>query len=184
MNIEQLQKDFAQGKRIKYIFFWGHSEKEGEITKACLSQWYNCQFTADGIDYHTAEQYMMAQKALLFNDEEIFRRIMQANNPGLYKQLGRQIRNFDEQKWNENKYRIVVEGNTAKFFQNKQLREYLLHTGSRVLVEASPYDRIWGIGMPKDDPNVENPLMWKGINLLGFALMDVREALNSFENDE
>lgn len=176
MNIEQLRNDYAYGKRYKYIFFWGHKEHH-HVTKACFSQWYECKFTVDGTEYHTAEQYMMAQKAILFGDDEILQKIMSADNPGLYKSLGRQIRNFDEKIWNEHKFQVVVNGNMAKFSQNPELLDFLLKTGDRVLVEASPYDRIWGIGMSKDDPKVENPFAWKGENLLGFALMEVREGL-------
>lgn len=177
MNIKELRNEYNQGKHFKYIFFWGHTEKSGEVTSACLSQWYECKFTADGITYHTAEQYMMSQKAKLFGDREIFDRIMQATNPGEYKKLGRQIRNFDSEIWDKNKFDIVVNGNILKFSQNEKLKEFLLNTGSRVLVEASPYDCIWGIGKPKTDDNIENPLTWKGENLLGFALMEVREKL-------
>lgn len=181
MNINQLRDDFNKGKKLKYIFFWGHKATEGVITKSCLSQWYNCKFTVDNIVYHTAEQYMMAQKAILFGDDEVCKKIMATNNPGEYKKLGRQIRNFDQQKWDKHKYDIVVKGNTAKFSQNDNIKYFLLNTGDRILVEASPYDGIWGIAMSKNDPNIENPLMWKGENLLGFALMDTRENLKSLK---
>lgn len=176
MDIEQLKNEYAQGKQFKYVFFWGH-KKFNKITKTCFSQWYECKFTVDGVEYHTAEQYMMAQKAVLFGDKEVLQKIMSADNPAVYKSLGRQIRNFDENIWNEHKFQIVVNGNTAKFSQNPELLDFLLKTGDRVLVEASPYDRIWGIGLAKDTPDIENPFKWKGINLLGFALMEVRENL-------
>ena len=176
MNIEQLRNEYAQGKRFKYVFFWGH-KKFNEITNTCLSQWYECKFTVDGVEYHTAEQYMMAQKAVLFGDKEVLQKIMSADNPAVYKSLGRQIRNFDENIWNEHKFQIVVNGNTAKFSQNPELLDFLLKTGDRILVEASPYDRIWGIGLAKDTPEIENPFKWKGENLLGFALMEARERL-------
>ena len=120
---------------------------------------------------------MMAQTAVLFGDKEVLQKIMSADNPAVYKSLGRQIRNFDEKIWNEHKFDIVVNGNTAKFSQNPELLDFLLKTGDRVLVEASPYDRIWGIGLAKDTPDIENPFKWKGENLLGFALMEVRENL-------
>lgn len=176
MNIEQLRNEYACGKRFKYMFFWGHKENK-KVTKACFSQWYECKFTVDGVEYHTAEQYMMAQKAVLFGDKEVLQKIMSADNPAVYKSLGRQIRNFDEKIWNEHKFQIVVNGNMAKFSQNPELLDFLLKTGDRILVEASPYDRIWGIGKSKDDFDIENPFKWKGENLLGFALMEVRENL-------
>ncbi len=177
LNIRELRDEYNQGKLFSYMFFWGHTEKDGELTKACLSQWYDCKFTENGITYHTAEQYMMSQKAKLFRDEEIFESIMQADNPGEYKKLGRKIRNFDSEIWNKNKFSIVVNGNMLKFSQNEKLKDFLLSTGGRVLVEASPYDCIWGIGKSMSDKNIENPLTWKGENLLGFALMEVRERL-------
>ena len=176
MNIESLRNACCQGEKFEYIFFWGHHQKD-IVTKTCLSQWYECKFTVDGKIYHTAEQYMMAQKAILFDDLEILQMIMRADNPGKYKELGRKIRRFDRKIWDKHKYDIVVSGNTAKFSQNPELLGFLLKTGNKILVEASPYDRIWGIGMPENAPDIEDPFKWKGENLLGFALMDVREKL-------
>ena len=176
MNIEQLRNEYAHAERFQYMFFCGHKENK-KVTKACFSQWYECKFTVDGVEYHTAEQYMMAQKAVLFGDKEVLQKIMSADNPAVYKSLGRQIRNFDEKIWNEHKFQIVVNGNMAKFSQNPELLDFLVKTGDRILVEASPYDRIWGIGKSKDDFDIENPFKWKGENLLGFALMEVRENL-------
>ena len=135
----------------KYIFFWGHNEKNpGEITKKSLSQWYNCLFKIDGITYYTAEQYMMSQKALLFNDNETNLKIMKEKDPKTYKALGRQVKNFDPSIWDKNKFEIVVKGNTAKFSQNEELKKFLLNTNDKILVEASPHDKIWGIGMDEN----------------------------------
>jgi len=163
--------------RLKFLFFWGHSEYPGNITKACLSQWYPCEFIKDDVVYSTAEQYMMAQKALLFQDIKTYNEIMAAGHPKKYKALGRKVENFSGDIWDKNKYRIVIEGNFCKFSQNQKLKEFLLGTKSRVLVEASPHDAVWGIRMSEDNKNIENPLMWKGENLLGFALMEVRDLL-------
>ena len=118
-NLENLIKDFNSKKKLKFLFFWGHTQNGDEITKACFSQWYSCKFVVDEITYHTAEQYMMAQKALLFNDNEIFYKIMSSKSPKEYKELGRKIKNFSDSKWNENKYQIVLKGNIAKFLQNE-----------------------------------------------------------------
>ena len=162
----------------KYIFFWGHTEKkEGELTKSCLSQWYDCSFEIDGILYSTAEQYMMSQKALLFNDNETNLKIMGSKAPKEYKQLGRQVKNFSPKLWDEKKFDIVVKGNLAKFSQNENLKQFLLNTKDKILAEASPYDKIWGIGMAQDDKDIYNPDKWKGENLLGKALMKVREII-------
>ena len=177
-NLENLIKDFNSKKKLKFLFFWGHTENGAETTKACFSQWYSCKFVVDKITYHTAEQYMMAQKALLFNDDEIFHKIMSSKSPKEYKELGRKIKNFSDSKWNENKYQIILKGNIAKFSQNKKLKVFLLNTGTKILVEASPYDKIWGIGLSADQENIKNPLTWNGENLLGFALMEVRDLLN------
>ncbi len=169
---------YESKKPLKFIFFWGHSEHSGNITKACLSQWYPCEFIKDDVVYSTAEQYMMAQKALLFQDTDTYDKIMEAEHPKKYQSLGRKVKNFSEAVWNQHKYNIVVEGNLCKFSQNEKLKSFLLGTNSRILVEASPYDAIWGIKMAADDKNIENPLMWKGENLLGFALMEVRDMLS------
>lgn len=177
-SVNEIKRQFDSHKKLKYIFFWGHQpDKKGEITKSCFSQWYSCKFEVDGILYKTAEQYMMAQKALLFQDKQIYEEIMAAGYPKQYKALGRKIRGFNEQIWKENRFHIVVQGNLAKFSQNGKLEDFLLSSGKRILVEASPYDKIWGIGLSMDTDGIENPHLWKGENLLGFALMEVREQL-------
>lgn len=168
---------FNSGEPVEFIFFWGHSAPAGVIKKSCFSQWYPCEFTLDGVRYHTTEQYMMAQKALLFRDEEVYAQIMAADNPKTYKALGRKIRNFDQKVWDAHKFDIVVRGNIGKFSQNPGLKEFLLSTGEKVLVEASPYDGIWGVKLGLNDPLIQNPNNWQGENLLGFALMEVRDIL-------
>lgn len=171
-------KRFNDGERMKYIFFWGHKPSaDGSITKSCFSQWYDCRFTVDGVEYSTAEQYMMSQKALLFGDNKIYSEIMNAYHPKQFKDLGRKISGFNEKVWNANKTDIVIKGNTAKFSQNQELKYFLLNTNNRILVEASPYDKIWGIGMKSDDTRCENPTLWNGENLLGFCLMEVRDII-------
>lgn len=175
---ELLTERFNKGERLKYIFFWGHkSSVDGSITKSCFSQWWSCKFTVDGIEYHTAEQYMMAQKAVLFGDEKILAEIMAASHPKQYKDLGRRITGFKQDIWDKNCCDIVVKGNVAKFSQNGDLKAFLLNTNPRILVEASPYDKIWGIGMGADDPRCENPTLWNGTNFLGFCLMEARDII-------
>ena len=120
---------------------------------------------------------MMAQKARLFGDEAAFERIVGAESPGHAKALGRQIRSFDEATWVAHRLEIVAAGNTAKFGQHRELTDYLLGTGSRILVEAGPVDRVWGIGLAADDW-AGRPAEWKGLNLLGFALMEARYRLS------
>lgn len=161
-----------------FLFFWGHhSSADGRITKSCLSQWYECSFTVDGVTYHTAEQYMMAQKAKLFRDEDIFQKIMSASDPKEYKRLGRCVRDYDDSVWAANRVAIVTMGNIHKFRQNEQLARFLRQTGNKILVEASPYDCVWGIGLSADTPSIYDPTTWRGTNLLGFSLMAVRDEI-------
>lgn len=120
---------------------------------------------------------MMAKKAELFKDDEILPRILQAKSPAEAKKLGREVKNYNETLWLAARYEIVKEGNYHKFSQNPELKTFLLNTNDRVIVEASPVDAIWGIGMAGDHKDVLNPTKWKGLNLLGFALMEVRDDL-------
>lgn len=177
-NIQWLQEKYNQGERLKYVFFWGHKPNaDGSISKNCFSQWWDCKFTVDGVKYHTAEQYMMAQKAALFGDKKIQEEIMKGTHPKQYKELGRKIFGFNQGIWDRYCCDIVIKGNVAKFSQNEDLKAFLLGTINRVLVEASPYDKIWGIGMSQDERNIENPLTWNGTNFLGFCLMEVRDII-------
>jgi len=175
---ETLLQATGRGVSPKYLFFWGHQPLPGgEIGKPCLSQWWPAPFTVDGAAYRTAEHFMMAENARLFGDEATRQRILKAPHPRAAKQLGREVRGFDDHQWNEARFGIVVRGNRAKFEQNPMLRGFLLGTGGRVLVEASPVDRVWGIGLAADDPRATKPEQWRGLNLLGFALMEVRRQL-------
>lgn len=162
------------------VMFWGHrAHRSGKITKSCLSQWWPCSFVDHELQqsYTTAEQYMMAHKALLFEDNECMEAILVAENPQEVKALGRAVKNFDEGIWNEYKAEIVFRGNLLKFSQNPELGAFLQSTGEKVIIEASPIDRIWGIGLAADNPDALIPKNWQGENLLGFILMDVRAAL-------
>ena len=145
----------------------------------CFSNWHPSAFTYAGRSYNCAEQYMMAHKALTFGDRETFAQIMAAEDPKTCKALGRRVKPFDSAVWDRAKSDVVVRGNLAKFGQNPELRAFLEGTGDAVLVEASPWDRIWGIGIGKEDPRVKNPAEWQGQNLLGFALMEVRDSLRA-----
>lgn len=177
-NLEELIEVYNSGEKIKYLFFWGHTPgKNQDVGPFCFSQWFPSPFTVDNVTYPTAEHWMMAGKARLFRDTEIAGKIISATHPGEVKKLGREIKGFDEDTWVKNRFEIVVEGNYHKFTQNPALKEYLLDTSDRVIVEASPVDFIWGIGLAKDNQAIENPTEWKGLNLLGFALMEVRMRL-------
>jgi ribA/ribD-fused uncharacterized protein len=169
----------AGGGRPKYLMFWGHQPPPGGsgVGRGCLSQWWPVTFTDGGVTYASAEHYMMRAKALLFGDAETARRIEAAPHPGAAKALGREVRGFDEQRWAQRRFDIVVGANLAKFGQHPELREFLLATGERVIVEASPRDRVWGIGLAAGDDRAQSPDQWLGLNLLGFALMETRRKL-------
>lgn len=149
------------------ILFWG----------GLLSNWFKIPFTIDGVQYNSAEQYMMNQKALCFNDTASAAKIMASSNPRDQKLLGRQVINFDKDVWATECYRRSLPGIEAKFKQNDSLRAVLLSTKNKILAEASPYDAIWGIGLATDDPLALDQKNWKGLNLLGKSLMEVRSRL-------
>jgi ribA/ribD-fused uncharacterized protein len=175
--VEQLCTRFNAGESMKFMFFWGHQRPGSGVSASCLSQWYGAPFVIGSDRYPTAEHCMMAEKAALFADDEIRAKVLAAPNPGAAKALGRHVRGFDEARWVEARFAIVCRANEAKFTQSPELGAFLAQTGNRVLVEASPVDRIWGIGLAQDDECAGNPNQWRGLNLLGFALMQVRERL-------
>lgn len=174
----QLLELAQAGVRPKYLLFWGHrAAKDGRVTASCLSQWWPAAFVVGGLEYRTAEHYMMAEKARLFGDEAVRAQVLQARTPAEAKALGRKVSGFDNEHWERERSAIVIAANTAKFEQHDPLRQFLVQTGDRVLVEASPVDAIWGIGLAADHENAERPERWPGLNLLGFALMEVRDRL-------
>lgn len=178
-NVVELCEHIRNHGQPKMVLFWGHQpSKNGSITKTCFSQWFEAEFVIDGIRYPTAEHFMMAEKARLFGDEAALERILQASNPAAAKAAGREVQGFDDEVWAENRWEIVVQANYAKFSQHPALRDFLLSTGDQVLVEASPVDFVWGTGFAADSPYAEVPSEWTGMNLLGFALMEVRSRLS------
>lgn len=178
-NLDWLKAEVARGQITKFLYFWGHMNKQNEpVGRFCFSQWFEAPFTVDDVRYPTAEHWMMAQKARLFGDTATEQRILAARTPGETKQLGRQIKDFNEGTWVRERYEIVRVGNLHKFGQHPLLMEYLMQTKGRILVEASPIDPIWGIGLAQDDPRSADVGAWEGLNLLGFALMEVRNELS------
>ncbi|MER6957660.1 MULTISPECIES: NADAR family protein [unclassified Streptomyces] len=179
-GLEALVRAVRAGARIKYLHFWGHRpQPDGRVGASCLSQWWPSPFVVDGVPYATAEHWMMAQKARLFEDAEAEKRALAAGHPSQAKKAGRLVRGFDEAIWERERLRIVVEGSVHKFASDPALRSFLLGTGDRVLVEASPVDRVWGIGLSANDEAAMTPEHWRGQNLLGFALMQARERLRA-----
>jgi ribA/ribD-fused uncharacterized protein len=177
-GVAELAARAARGERLKYLHFWGHAQRpDGRPGPGCLSQWYPAPFTVDGTRYATAEHWMMAAKARLFGDGEAERRAVAAGHPAIAKKAGRTVRGFDEEVWRRERFGIVVAGSMHKFGQDQDLCAYLLGTGRRILVEASPLDRVWGTGLAADDERAGDPARWRGLNLLGFALMEARRRL-------
>src|SRR4051812_9119459 len=151
----------------QFTFFW----------KSRLSQWHRAPFVLAGVTFTHAEQYMMYFKALLFGDHEAAARVLAADTPAEQQAVGRTVRGFDEATWSLFREGVVFAGNYARFSQNADQRELLLATRGTTLVEASPHDRIWGIGLAADDPRAKDRTQWRGLNLLGDALTRVREVL-------
>lgn len=171
------------GAELRWRLFFGHRPVGTAIGEACLSQWWPARFSIGGIIYLTAEHWMMAAKARLFGDDEAWNQVMSATGPAEAKRAGRGVRGFDETTWAAVRFGLVVAGNYAKFSQNPELRAVLTSTAGEVLVEASPRDRVWGSGLAASHRDARNPAEWPGLNLLGFALMRVREELMTQPNN-
>ena len=181
-GLDELTAWVAAGRPVDYLFFWGHQPRaDGTLGPSCLSQWWPASFDVDGMTYRSAEQFMMAAKARLFGDVDTERRILAVQAPADAKALGREVRGFEEETWAEHRFGIVVTAGVAKFGQDLDLRAYLTSTSGRVLVEASPRDRVWGIALTASDERARDPTRWRGLNLLGFALMEVRARLAARE---
>lgn len=150
---------------MKYLYFW----------QGPFSNWYRSNFELNGIKFNTNEQYMMYKKAMLFNDTVTANAILKSNNPKECKALGRKVSGFDNVWWQDNCIEIVFRGAHAKFSQNRKLYNMLMNTGEATLVEASPFDKIWGIGLDEENAKKTNPADWPGSNWLGIVLTDLRE---------
>lgn len=150
-----------------FILFWN----------GIFSQWYPSDFVIDGVKYNCCEQFMMAKKSLVFNDFDALEKIMLSDDPAEQKAFGRQIIGFNKKHWDTVCRKIVYDGNYAKFTQNHDLYDELMSTIGKELVEASPYDKIWGIGLAEDNPKAWDKKTWEGTNWLGEAIMKVRQEL-------
>lgn len=157
-----------------YLFFWGHSKNS---LYGFLSNWYDSPFEKDDVKYQTSEHYMMYQKALLMGDQTTAQLILGASTPKRVKMLGRKVSPWNEKLWINNREKIMYDGCLAKFKYHPTLQKKLKATHPKKLVEASPYDHIWGIGMKATDKGVQDPKNWKGLNLLGKTLDKVRDSL-------
>lgn len=151
----------------RFVFFWG----------GWPSQWCKSTFRVDGVTYNCCEQFMMAEKARVFNDVVRLAQILHARSPREQKALGRKVADFDESVWNGICRDVVYRGNLARFTQNEDVAARVLATTDKTIVEASPKDPIWGIGLAATDPDAQDPSRWRGTNWLGIALMQVRESI-------
>ena len=159
---------------MQIICFHNPNEENGY-----LSNWYMSPFTADGIRFSSMEQFMMYRKAVAFGDRDRAAQILDTEDVGRIKELGRLVSGYDDNYWNGIRQIVVYEGLYAKFSQNGELKRLLQATGRAVLAECAVKDRIWGIGLSMDDPDRLDRRKWKGQNLLGYALMMVREKLRA-----
>jgi ribA/ribD-fused uncharacterized protein len=177
-DLAALRQAVEAGRSFTYRHFWGHTPRpDGALSDAVFSQWWACHFEEGGQRYSSAEQFMMAGKARLFGDDATLAKILAAHEPAVVKRLGREVRGFDEEAWSRARFDLVTRGNVAKFGADPKRRAYLLATGDAIPVEASPTDVVWGIGLARDDARAADPRRWRGLNLLGFALVAAREAL-------
>ena len=166
-------------RQLPFVFFWKDNEENGY-----LSNWYRRKFVIDDFEYLHVDQYMMAQKAKLFHDSARYTAILRATNPWECKDLGRQVTPFDAKTWNAVKYDVVKDGNRAKYEQNPDLKKLLLATGNAVLAEASPKDKVWGIGLDAQTAASTDMSEWPGQGLLGLALMELRTEFSGEANKE
>jgi ribA/ribD-fused uncharacterized protein len=180
IDLESLKAAMARGEEFTFRPFYGHTARaDGALSDACFSQWWPARFNVDGVSYATAEQFMMAAKARLFRDERTLASILAEEDPSKVKALGRQVQGFVDSAWAAARFDAVTAGSIGKFSSTPELKAYLLATGNEILVEAAPRDRIWGIGLGRENAFVKEPARWRGQNLLGFALVRARAALRN-----
>ncbi|MEO2202230.1 NADAR family protein [Paenibacillus pabuli] len=160
----------------KYTFFWGKQD--------VFSQWHPAVFVHEGEEFTCAEQAMMYRKAILFGDTAVAQELLTVSHPSAHKQLGRKVRNFDDKVWNKHREQIVYDINLDKFTQNPKMLAALMQTKGTKLAEASPYDKIWGIGFKSSDPRAKDSAKWTGLNLLGKALTRLRDNLENSASAE
>jgi len=161
-------REIMPNGKLDAIPFWG----------GFMSNWHPSPFIIDGINYNCVEQHMMFNKAKYFGDIESAKKVLAADSPREQKKLGRKVSGFDAVQWRAVCYDICIEGVYHKFLQNEELKLKLIATGDSILIEGSPYDKIWGIGVDWEDDDCYYVERWNGDNLLGFMLMEVRDWIN------
>ena len=179
MDIDELRRCELNGEAFELLFFGAQRPlPNGKIGTSCLSPLWLAPFEVDGDTYATAEHYVMVGKARLFGDEAMAAHILEAPAPEEAIALGREVRGFDRSTWMAARYDLIVAANRAKFSLRPELGVYLTHhTGQKILVHTNPGDLVWGIGLASNDIRARSPIAWPGKNILGFALMHVRDEL-------
>lgn len=182
-SLEKLQEVWRRGQRFPFVFFHAHSEDDvicDPYNSTCCTQWFPCEFIDEtGRKYNCCEQYMMAQKAILFNDRRTLKKILECSDPRTIKKYGREVKRFDQVKWDENCQEIVFHGNLLKFTQNEKFRNFLLSVPKNAIFVEATSDGRWGIRFKEKNPKSQDPLKWGGTNFLGFQITRVRDFIVS-----
>lgn len=180
-SLEWLKEQSSRKQQFEFVFFWGHIDRKNEgIGKFCLSHWYESPFIVNKILYNTAEHWMMYRKAMQFDDFYSAQEVLRAETPEVAQSIGRTIKNYDNDNWHLPSFEMVRLGNIHKFNQHPDLLAYLLKQKNKILVEASPYDNKWGIGLNANDKAIYHVEKWQGTNFLGFVLMEVCDFFTEF----
>ncbi|CAF0964429.1 unnamed protein product [Adineta steineri] len=167
--INRVHSHFPNNEPNRFHYFYQ--------TASPFSNFHPCTFSENEVQFHCSEQYMMYHKAKLFGDNETAEAILEAKSPADCKALGRIVRNFDGKLWMDNRTHIVSNALQLKFYQDTKMKQALLEQDGNLLVEASPNDGIWGVGLKKTDPLIKKRSNWQGLNLLGYILTDVLQTM-------
>ena len=177
-DLAWLKQRYDSGAQPEFFFFAASPAGTREMSlRSVLTQWYPSAFSVQGDQYASAAHWMMVQKAKLFGDHAAATELLEMQSDDHIRQRGRQIDGFEQKHWDQHRYSIVMQGNLHKFSQHPAMRTYISGTQPLVLSEANPHDKVWGIGLEEHSPEASNPHQWRGLNLLGFALMEVRDEL-------
>lgn len=187
-SLEKLRQLWNEGDRFQFVYFWQNTKEDvskEEYNSSCCNQWFPSNFVDEnGRMYNCCEQYMMAQKAIVFGDDDTLQKILSEKNPSKIKKLGRIVKNYNQKIWNSKCQDIVFQGNLYKFTQNEKCRKFLLSVPKdAIFVEASPLDKKWGIRLSEQQPKAKNPLEWQGTNYLGFQITRVRDYIISHSSE-
>lgn len=184
IRTKKMNPDETPFEDLKVVGFCSHNPEKYPADRqflACFSNWWEAsiKMTIDDTEmtFFCVEQWMMWNKAVVMGDHETAEKILQSRDPREIKKLGREVKNYDDAKWAAVKFEIVKQGVIAKFQQHSELRDILLKTGTKTIAEAAHYDKQWGIGLHRTNPDTQDSTKWQGDNLLGQCLMEAREVI-------